>query len=225
MLLFLVKLPSHALAEGTTNVTVTLTDAVGNTVSAAFVVNVTAPVNQPPVISDILPNPLDLLVGNGAFATYTASDPEGDTLTPSVVVDNPAVATADASVLGQVTVTALAEGTTNVTVTLTDAVGNTVSAAFVVNVTAPVNQPPVISDISPNPLDMLVGNGAFATYTASDPEGDTLTPSVVVDNPAVATADASVLGQVTVTALAEGTTNVTVTLTDAVAILLLRHLS
>ena len=204
-----------ALAEGTTNVTVTLTDAVGNTVSAAFTVNVTAPVNQPPVISAISPNPLDMLVGNGAFATYTASDPEGDTLTPSVVVDNPAVATADASVLGQVTVNALAEGTTNVTVTLTDAVGNTASAAFVVNVTAPVNQPPVISAISPNPLDMLVGNGAFATYTASDPEADTLTPSVIVDNPAVATADASILSQVTVTALAEGSTNVTVTITDA----------
>lgn len=47
--------------------------------------------------------------------------------------------------------------------------------------TTPVNQPPVISSVTVNPMDGAPGSSRTVTVVASDPEGGPLTYSITVN--------------------------------------------
>ena len=109
----------------------TATATVAITVNAAPVVN-----NPAPTIADVLGN-IDLAVNAQPHTLNVAanfSDPD-DTLTFSVQSDNTATASVD--VLGNVvTITPIAIGTTTITVTAADTIGQTVTQTFMVSVNA-----------------------------------------------------------------------------------------
>ncbi|MYB98809.1 MAG: hypothetical protein F4X60_09665 [Gemmatimonadetes bacterium] len=164
---------------------------------------------QPPAACGAIPQ---LTINAGEQATVTAcfNDPNGDMLTFSVSSANTSVATA--SISGTtVTVTAVAPGNASVTVTASDVGGLQGQQSFQVMVP---NRPPLprgtISSITVQAGE--TESVDVASYF-TEPDGEALTYSATSSNPAVATV--SVSGSaVRVTALAKGSTTVSVTATD-----------
>jgi hypothetical protein len=172
-------------ALGTTQVTATATDAAGNTATKTF--NVTVRDTTAPVIK----TPADLVVEAtspaGAAATFAA--------TASDLVDGSVSVSYSAAPGGT-----FALGTTNVTVTATDAAGNTASATFKVVVrdtTAP-------SVNCPADIVVAAAPGASAAAVGFNPTaGDAVSDVTVTGSPASGSA------------FNVGTTTVNVTAKDA----------
>ncbi|WP_419934842.1 Ig-like domain-containing protein [Candidatus Palauibacter sp.] len=198
----------RALSRGTAAITVTASDPDGLEASLGF--EVTVP-NSGPGASGTLP---DLELGLGDEATVDVSshfsDPDGDALTYRAASSHPAVAAVDASG-GDVTVRALSRGTATITVMASDPDG--LEAALEFGATVP-NSPPGATDPIP---DSELAWGEERTLDVSshftDPDGDLLTYRAASSNPAVAVADAAG-SQVTVLALARGSTTIAVTASD-----------
>ncbi|MCK5921732.1 MAG: HYR domain-containing protein, partial [Methylococcales bacterium] len=182
---------SGSYPVGTTTVTWTVTDASGNTA------NCTTDVTVNDVELPVITCPADIAVGNdagvcGAVVTWNAA----------TVTDN----CPGASVTGSTHASGdnFAVGTTTVTITATDASGNTATCDFDVTVNDTEN--PVVTC----PADMTVGNDAgvceaVVTYTmptATDNCDGTLTPSLTAGMASGAT-------------FPVGTTTVTYSATDA----------
>ena len=205
-----------ALAAGTSTVRVVATDPGGLSVSQSFTVTVDPPANRPPEPVGVL-GPLTIALDDppadvdlaGAFR-----DLDGDPLTYRAVSSAPAVAAVVAAG-ARLTVTALAEGTTAVTVTATDPDGLSATQSFTVTVRPPVNRAPVAVGVLGSLTIALDDPAAAVDVTGAfrDPDGDELTYRAVSSAPAVAAVVAAG-ARLTVTALAEGTTAVTVTATD-----------
>ena len=129
--------PSRTYTITASNSAGTDTAMVNITVNAAPVVN-----NPAPTIATVLVN-IDLAVNAQSHTLNVAnkfSDPD-DTLTFSVQSDNTATASVDVSG-NMVTITPIAIGTTTITVTAADTIGQTVTQTFMVT---------VISSPLPNP--------------------------------------------------------------------------
>ena len=144
------------------------------------------------------------------------SDPDGDALTYAAVSSDTAAATV--SVAGAVlTITPVAVGSATVTVTASDA---TRSAAQQVVVTVAANRAPASVNSLP---DRALGAGAKTYNLApyfSDPDGDTLTYTVVSSDTSVVTAaiTGTDLDRVTVTPLQDDmSADITVTASDGLA--------
>jgi uncharacterized protein YraI len=199
-----------ALAPGSSAVTLSLEDGRGGTARAAFTVTVVQP-NRDPVIEPI-PD-LTLNVGEVRDVFFAASDPDGDPLLNVVALpDNPAVVTAFVAAPGTLNLTALAPGSSAVTLSLEDGRGGTASIAFTVTVVQP-NRDPVIEPIADVTLN--AGEVRDVFFAASDPDGDPLLNVVALpDNPAVVTAFVSAPGTLNLTALAPGSSAVTLSLED-----------
>ncbi|MBN1563912.1 MAG: hypothetical protein JXA10_08735 [Anaerolineae bacterium] len=198
----------QAVSAGTATVTLTVddTDATTNPAITTFQVTV-AQGNQPPTIDGIGPQTMN--VNETKDVPYNASDPDNDTLTPSVESDNQGVVTA--AINGSaITLNAVSAGTATITLTVTDNNNPAVSMAFTVSV-ANVNLPPTIGQIGQQTLG--VGNVVDVPYSASDPENDPLTPSVVSDNQGVVTAALN-NNAITLTAVGAGSATITLTVTD-----------
>ncbi|MCY3704267.1 MAG: Ig-like domain-containing protein [Gammaproteobacteria bacterium] len=153
-------------------------------------------------------------VAAGQTATINVAsyftDPDGDALTFTAASSN--AATASVSVSGSVvTVTAAARGIATVTVTARDPGG--MSAQLTFTVTVP-NQAPVAVDAVPA-QSIFVGDTASVDVSAyfNDPDGDALTYSVA--NSDATAVSASVAGSVvSLTAITQGISTVTVTASD-----------
>ncbi|WP_420461542.1 Ig-like domain-containing protein [Candidatus Palauibacter sp.] len=204
----------EAVSRGASTITVTATDPAGLSASLSFEVAVMR--NRPPGITATLPD-LDLEEGEEEIIVLSRffSDPDGDALTFSASSSNPAVAAADPSG-SAVTVRALVPGSTTVTVTATDPGG--LEAALAFEVTVPVVTVPNGAPESTAPLpDIELALNGRATVDASpyfrDPDGDGLSYEATSSNPTVATATASGQ-QVTVEAVSQGASTITVTATD-----------
>ncbi|MCZ7538513.1 MAG: SGNH/GDSL hydrolase family protein [Anaerolineae bacterium] len=199
-----------ALAPGSSAVTLSLDDGRGGTARAAFTVTVAQP-NRNPAIEPIAD--LTLNVGDVRDVFYAASDPDGDPLLNVVALpDNPGVVAAFVSAPGTVSLTALAPGSSAVTLSLDDGRGGTARAAFTVTVAQP-NRNPVIEPIAD--LTLNVGEVRDVFYAASDPDGDPLLNVVALpDNPGVVAAFVSAPGTINLTALAPGSSAVTLSLDD-----------
>ncbi|MBX2827118.1 MAG: HYR domain-containing protein [Flavobacteriaceae bacterium] len=135
---------------GTTAVTVTATDASGNTTSCTF--NVTVNDTEDPIVTC----PADITVSNDPGQCSAVVN-----FTPTVSDKCPGVTLVSSPASGSV----FPVGTTLVTVTGTDAAGNTATCTF--NVTVNDTENPTISC----PADITVNNdpgdcGAVVTYTA-----------------------------------------------------------
>ncbi|WP_229833463.1 Ig-like domain-containing protein, partial [Alishewanella longhuensis] len=104
----------------------------------------------------------------GAIYTYVVSDGTNS-------VTNTGVVTAADQQIGSINVTVLAEGTLQLSVILTDTVGNTGTAATA-TVEKLYNAAPVISGMPATSVNQ--GEAYSFVPTASDPDGDTLTFSI-----------------------------------------------
>ena len=190
-------LAGASLAAGsTTSVTVTATDATGNSAGVTFDV-IVAPDSEDPVL--VNPGTQNLSLAPGACTVampdYTGAVGAADNCGVDTVTQTVPVGTLLA-----------ADSTTSVTVTVTDAAGNSSGETFDV-IVAPDTEAPTLSDPGPQNLSLAAGECSVdmpdvtALVGAADNCGvDSITQDVVVG-----------------TALAAGsTTTVTVTVTDAV---------
>ncbi len=131
--------------------------------------------NQPPSITSTPPTS----GSQGVLYTYDvdATDPDGDTLTYSLDVRPIGMFIDPASGLIQWTPLAGQDGAIAVTVRATDPDGLFDTQSFEVVIPVP-NRPPVI--VSVPPLDATVGATYVYDVDATDPDGDTLTYSLVI---------------------------------------------
>lgn len=199
-----------ALAKGQTTITVTATDTEGLAVNQDF--GVTVP-NQPPLAGESIPAQT-LPVGSvfTVDATGHFSDPDGDSLTYAATTSDPTVAAATATATGStVTVTALSGGEASVTLTATDTEGAVATLTF--PVTVPNRPPLATTDIAARSLDAGETETVDLARHFSDPDKDDLTFEAASSNKRVATVEVSG-EELTVTAVREGTANVTVTASD-----------
>ncbi|MYH49767.1 MAG: hypothetical protein F4151_09645, partial [Gammaproteobacteria bacterium] len=178
--------------------------------SAQLTFTVTVP-NQAPVAVDAVPAQ-SIFVGDTASVDVSAyfNEPDGDALSYSVAnLDATAVS---ASVSGSVvSLTAITQGISTVTVTASDPDG--LSAEQDIAVTVP-NRAPIALDTIPS-RTLLAGNTLefdLARYF-TDTDGDSLTFTAASANVGVASVEL-VGSTVTVTARAPGSTRVTVTVND-----------
>jgi PKD repeat protein len=208
------ELTITGVAEGTANISVTVTDDQGETASVSFQVVVTAaPVpNQPPTIDPIAGQTVE--AGSTLPVAINYNDPEGAAVTLQADSDNPNIATVTQSGQSELTITGVAEGTANISVTVTDDQGETANTTFQVTITAaPVpNQPPTIDPIAPQVLD--VGATLPVAFNYNDPEGGPVLVSPTSDNPGVVSVVQSAPNELTLTGVAAGTANITVALDD-----------
>ena len=211
------------VAEGTANITVTANDGnVGGTVDDVFTVTVEpAAANQAPTL--VAANAIGaqgVEVGEtkevDADVSDNFTDPDMDALTITVESDDDA--TAMAAINGSaLSITGVAEGTANITVTAEDPDGETATEVFVVTVD-PANQAPTL--VAANAIgaqSVEVGEtkevDADVADNFTDPDMDALTITAESDDDA--TAMAAITGSaLSITGVAEGTANITVTAED-----------
>ena len=197
-----------AVARGVVTVTVTARDPGGLSAQATFEVMVP---NQAPVVMDTVPTQT-VFVGDTAHLDMAGhfSDPDGDALAYTAASSN---ATAvSASVDGSVvSISAIAPGTAQLTVTATDPDGLSVQHSF--EVTVPNRAPVPVGSLPTQTLAVGQTVAVGLVLYFEDPDGDTLTFTAESTDSAVARAKVSD-NVLTVTALARGIASVTVTATD-----------
>ena len=201
-----------AAARGVATVTVTAQDPGG--MSAQLTFTVTVP-NQAPVAVDAVPAQ-SIFVGDTASVDVSAyfNDPDGDALSYSVA--NSDATAVSASVAGSVvSLTAITQGMSTVTVTARDPDG--LSAEQSVAVTVP-NRAPTTLDTTP-PQTLSTGQTMELDMSSyfTDPDGDLLTFTAASANTGVVSVETAG-SSVTIAAVAPGTTRVTVTATDPAGI-------
>ncbi len=201
-----------AAGAGTATITVTATDPEGLSASQTAEFTVEKP-NRAPVIADTIPDQTvtedDTLVLN--VSNYF-SDPDGDSLTYTAESDDTTVAAvavdgSDVAIMG------LEVGSSTVSVTATDPEGLSVTQAFDASVRRPNNPPRPVGKMPD--VDLHVNDPFTGTVSQyfTDPDGDELAYTAVLEDTTVATA--SVSGDtLTVTAVTQGITSITVTATD-----------
>ncbi|MYH53542.1 MAG: hypothetical protein F4139_11480 [Gemmatimonadetes bacterium] len=197
-----------ALARGTTTVTVTATDPGGLSATQDFASTVP---NRSPESVGTIP---DETVEVGEPVTVDVSsyfeDPDGDALTYTARSSNTNVARV--SISGSIaTVTAIARGTADVTVTATDSEGLSATQTF--ESTVPNRGPEAVGSIPAAELTEGDTTSVGLSARFSDPDGDPLSYAVVSSNEVVITVSVS-SDAVVLAANAEGTASVTVTATD-----------
>ena len=203
------ELTLTALTQGDAEVTVTARDAGGLSAEQSFTATVP---NRAPEATRAIPA-AEVHVGDRHSVDLSAhfEDPDGDSLSYSAEVSAPAVAGVAVSG-GELTLTALAQGDAEVTVTARDAGSFSAQQSFAVTVP---NRAPEATRAIPA-AEVHVGDRLSVDLSAhfADPDGDSLSYSAEVSAPAVA--DVAVAGgELTLTALAQGDAEVTVTARDA----------
>jgi hypothetical protein len=161
----------------TTGIVISVSDGTASVSLPAFnlTVSTTAPTNRAPTISGT-PN-TSVTVGQAYNFRPTGSDPDGNTLQWSIT-GKPSWLNFSATT-GRLngTPTAADVGSSRMTITVSDGTLSASLPAFTLQVNAAANLPPVISGAPP--LTATVGQAYSFMPTASDPEGATLTFSIL----------------------------------------------
>ena len=201
----------EALAAGEATITVTAEDPQGGTAEDSFL----AEVNQPPIVENAVEDqllqttddPFSVAV-NGVFA-----DPDGDALSFSVALSTDGVV--DESFDGNtLTLTPVASGTVEVTLTADDARGGLAEETFTVTVnTPPVLDNPIADFTGDTPVTIGMPETIDLDTVFSDPDGEGLTYVATSGNEdaITATVESTTL---TIEALAAGEATITVTAED-----------
>ena len=180
-------------ASGTTIITRIVTDADGASATNSFLLTVT-PVNDPPVLADLINRTIDEDTGTGSIA-FTISDVETPAAVLSVtgsssltsLVPNGSILFSGSGASRAVTIMPATNqsGTVTITITVSDGT-NAVSKMFVLTVNA-VNDLPTISDLPDRAINEDTATGAMA-FTVGDVEtaAGSLTLSATSSNPALA---------------------------------------
>lgn len=208
-----------AVAAGETPITVVVEDGNGNRAETSFTVSVIAPTeapNNPPVVEPILDQ--TLVLGNDPVTIpVAASDPEG--LNPffaEVTSAAETIATAEADGAGNVIVTPVSAGQTQITVVVDDGSGLQTPVTFTVTVVAPTeipNEPPAVDPIGDQVLG--VGESVTVIVNALDPEGfQTFIAEITSSDENIATATSDGAGNVTVTGVSAGQVAITAVIDD-----------
>ena len=205
--LYVVLIPR---AEGTTNVVITAFDTRGGSTDTSFIVTVLA--NTPPHVIQRIPTvTLRPNVSTTIDVTLYFSDVDDDPLTYTASIDNPAIATSTLFNNQTLTIQGRTVGTAEATVTATDPHNESISTTFLVSVEN--DAPTVARDVT---VDISHRNDSDVVDLAihfNDANDDPLTYTVAVEDESIATA--SIEGaSLTVTAVAIGTTDITVTAED-----------
>ncbi|HEX6994426.1 MAG TPA: putative Ig domain-containing protein [Gammaproteobacteria bacterium] len=169
--------PGTGTAGRYENIVISVTDGTATASLTPFTITVTAPPNRAPTISGSPATSVQQ--GTPYDFAPTASDPDGDTLTFSIV-NKPTWATFNAS-------TGRLQGTpgaghvgthSNIRISVSDGQATASLPAFSITVTAapPTNRAPTISGTPPT--SATVGSAYSFTPSASDADGDTLTFSI-----------------------------------------------
>ena len=197
------------VAKGRTTVSVTATDPGGLSATQTF--QATVP-NRPPAAVGTIPEET-VEVGEAVTVDLSSyfEDPDGDALRYTASPSGSGIVRT--SVTGGIlTVTGVAKGTTDVTVTATDSEGLSATQTF--QATVP-NRPPAPVGTIP---DETVAVGEAVTVGLSsyfdDPDGDALRFTASIGDAGVASVSVA-SGILTIRAVAKGTTDVTVTATDS----------
>jgi len=201
----------NALSRGSALITVTATDALGNAKSVSFHVDV---VNRE-VINDVALTDLTTWSSSGPVEVSLSDafiDADNDPLTYTAEVVPSNIATASISG-GVLTLTVSEAGTATVKVTASDGFGVAASDEF--SLTVLENTPPVLTGtFAPKvaTLSTTAWTYDLATYF-EDPEGETLTYTVTVDQAGIVT-HSIVDNILTVTPAAKGVCQLLITATD-----------
>ncbi|WP_162894097.1 PA14 domain-containing protein [Phaeobacter sp. LSS9] len=164
-------------AEPSVTVTVTATDAGGNSSDQAFTLTV-SDVDEAPEGLSLSSSVVAENAAGTAIGTLTASDPEGGALT--FTVDDARFEVQGDGTLklkDGISLDYEAEPSVTVTVTATDAGGNSSDQAFTLTVTD-VDEAPEGLSLSSSVVAENAAGAAIGTLTASDPEGGALTFTV-----------------------------------------------
>lgn len=164
-----------AAALGTQTVAVRATDSQGAFATQTYTLTVRA-ANLPPLITSTPPT--EAAVGQGYSYVFRATDPEGGLLTLSLVAAPAGMALNPTNGLVEWTPVASQTGPQAVNLRAADAEGGSTEQAYTVVVSADApNEPPVITS-SPS-FVALVGGGYQYPVTAVDPDGQSLTFSLL----------------------------------------------
>jgi large repetitive protein len=204
--------------DGPHNVTVTATDAVGNTSGTSSALNINVDTTAPAAPSIALQTPVNNGEINTTKPTVTGTAEPNSTVT--IYADGTKAGTATADANGNYTFTftqPLADGAHSVTATATDAAGNTGAESNPVTFT--VDATPPATPAAPN-MPGINGNGQVntgtPTITGTGEPNTTIT--VYTDGNASGTTTTDANGNWSYTydpSISEGSHNVTVTASDA----------
>ena len=203
------------VAEGSAGISVTADDGNGGMATTSFGVTVeAAEENQDPTVTAIPAQAVAVDSTQDVDLSNYFSDPDNDELSYTAV--SSATDTATAAVSGSMlTITGVAEGSAEITVTANDGNGGTVDGTIAVTVSTVVqNQDPTVAA----PIaDQMVEAGATVDVDVaanfSDPDNDDLTFTATSSAEAMATAAVNE-SVVTITGVAEGSAEITVTADD-----------
>lgn len=167
---------THALAllEGSNTITITAVDLAGNAGSTA--VNITLALNQPPAIISI---PVTTATENSPYSyDVDATDPDaGDVLTYSLVVSPIGMSIDEVSGLIQWLPITADVGSHNVTVSITDGNGATVTQSYSLSVELVINMLPSIAS---TPVTLVtVGQEYHYDIAVNDADGDAVSFSAL----------------------------------------------
>ena len=195
--------PSYSLRVAVTEVTDDGTTGLSS--AATITINVTD-INEPPTISDQTFSIAENASNETPVGTVAASDPEGDTLSYSIISGNTGGVFAIDSSSGQITVVGTLDRETTPSYSLSVQVtevsdGGTTglknTGTITINITD-INESPVLSDQTFSIAENASNNASVGTVAASDPEGDTLSYSIESGNTGGVFAIDSSSGQITV---------------------------
>ena len=173
--------------------------------------------NRAPTVSSGIAD-VTIVSDSGSHAVSLAGvfdDPDGDSLTMSVMSSDEATATASVSSDGStLTVTARLRGAATITVTAADGNGGAVEDSFTVTVKAAPLVASALDDVSG--LEAGSTRDVSLTGVFSDADGDAVTISAASSDDTIATVSVAADGStLTLAGVAEGTATVTVTAEDS----------
>ena len=215
------------VAEGTTTITVMAQDPEGLTATQVIVASVSAAPNRAPTAVGTI-SPITLTAGDSARTVNLSvyfSDPDGDTLTYTVVPSD--ISKATVNVAGAIiTITPVAEGTATITVMAQDPEGLTATQVIVASVSAAPNRAPTAVGTIP-PITLTAGNSPTNVDVSpyfSDADGDPLSYAAVSANTGVATV--SVLNStITISSVAAGGTVIMLIVQDTNGLTVTRNIA